>query len=688
MIYNSYKIQTFWGGGRVLTIRKKLLGVSVCVLILFSMALFVVNQRSERFFVRYLEASGMETIAADARIVGAFFEKYENFMDAAASTAEQSYRLDSILKPALEKMTTKMAKDGVMAVYLGTEDDGRFVVGSDWVPPEGWDPRERPWYKEAVEQNKAIFTRPYIDSITGGVVTTAAIPVYEDSKLIGVVGCDIDITTLSDFVASLRIGGEGSGFLLTPDGLVMASSHEEDVMKANMATHHQFSESLRGIANRMIKGESGMDKFMQDGVEQYAFFAPTRHGFSLGVTFPTSAIKTQVGAITRQLLYIAGGIFLLLLIVLRWISVGINRSVDMLTSDVKELGQKNLAVRCFAKGNDEMSVIATELNKMIDSLRDAMGIGRRQARQTLDSSQALSALSEETSASMEEVKASVDEAELAINSILQAATSVSNVVHSSEETAQDVAKETQQIASLTEQAQSLTEEVRELSSSIVLNIDNAVHQATVNGEASRQLLGSIDKVKIFVETITKIADQTNLLALNAAIEAARAGEAGRGFAVVAEEVRKLAEESAEAAQQVRSITDVIVTDTGKTNEAAEAVIGILQEASQRIKDTQIKVGETSDMLPQINEAVQNIVELSYGQATEAQTLSKNTDESTRRIEELLETIRQISQAFEDTARAGEQLAIEAQRMSSQAEETQNIMEEFTLEEGTALMAQA
>lgn len=671
-----------------MTIRKKLLGVSICVLILFSMALFVVNRRSERFFVRYLEASGMETIAADARIVGAFFEKYENFMDAAASTAEQSYRLDSILKPALEEMTKKMAKDGVMAVYLGTEDDGRFIVGGDWVPPDGWDPRERPWYKQALEEKNTIFTRPYIDSITGNVVTTAATPVYEGPKLIGVVGCDVDISTLSDFVAGLKIAGEGSGFLLTPEGLVMASFHKEDVMKANMATHLQFPQSLRDIANRMINGSSGMDKFIQDGVEQYAFFAPTRHGFSLGITFPTSTIKTQVGAITRQLLYIAGGIFLLLLLVLRWISVGINRSVDMLTSDVKKLGQKNLAIRCLTKGNDEMSMIAMELNKMVDSLGNAMTIGRRQARQTLDSSQTLGALSEETSASMEEVKASVDEAEQAIHSILQAATSVSKVVHSSEETAQDVAKETQQIASLTEQAASLTEKVRGLSSSVVQNIDNAVHQARVNGEASRQLLDSIGKVKIFVETITKIADQTNLLALNAAIEAARAGEAGRGFAVVAEEVRKLAEESAEAAQQVRSITDVIVADTGRTNDAAEAMVGILQEASQRIEGTQTAVGETSAMLPQINEAVQNIVTLSHGQATEAQNLRQSTDESTRRIQELLETVHQISQAFEDTARAGEQLAVEAQKLSSQAEETQNIMEEFKLEDQKGLMVQA
>lgn len=118
-------------------------------------------------------------------------------------------------------------------------------------------------------------------------------------------------------------------------------------------------------------------------------------------------------------------------------------------------------------------------------------------------------------------------------------------------------------------------------------------------EKLNQLVSLSDDVSNIVNTISGIAEQTNLLALNAAIEAARAGEQGRGFAVVADEVRQLATRTSTS---TGNINKVVQQNMKLTNEIVETIRGVSSVAS----DTNDKIAEVSAIMNEIHKGADDV----------------------------------------------------------------------------------
>src|SRR5262249_55537719 len=117
-----------------------------------------------------------------------------------------------------------------------------------------------------------------------------------------------------------------------------------------------------------------------------------------------------------------------------------------------------------------------------------------------------------------------------------------------------------------------------------------------------------DNINLVVTTITKVADQTNLLSINAAIEAEKAGEYGRGFLVVAREIRRLADQTAVATldieSMVRHMQDAVSTGVMQMDQFSSGV-GKVADINQKTGQIIEEVEGLRDRFRQVNDGMRD-----------------------------------------------------------------------------------
>ena len=201
-----------------------------------------------------------------------------------------------------------------------------------------------------------------------------------------------------------------------------------------------------------------------------------------------------------------------------------------------------------------------------------------------------------------------------------------------------------------------TEQIAETLQEIAATMNNNTQQATsanqnnvemqrVMHEHTKRVSTNLENIEALEEksnSITEIANQTNILALNAAVEAARAGEAGRGFAVVATEVRKLAATSRQTADEMGALIANTVQATHTANETLTTSIELLNKNSSLV--TQLLQGAT-----QSNQAVQsltNTLEELNSSAQQVATITSELQAQSEQNKRATDTLRGMINQFE------------------------------------------
>ncbi|OBR41743.1 methyl-accepting chemotaxis protein [Aeromonas dhakensis] len=513
-----------------------------------------------------------------------------------------------------------------------------------------YDPRERPWYQDAVKAGQLIVTAPYVSVTMQKLVVTLSEPVLHQGELVGAVGANLALDKLIDEVLAMQVQGDGYAMLLDSSGLIVGHPNKELALK-------QIAE---------LSPDLSAATFQQWGRENNELHAATLDGrdvllavqpvagtdWLLAMVMYRDVLEAPLATLLWQLV----GLTLVLMLVFsalltamfKYLFADLGRVAGAL-HDIAH-GEGDLTVHINTRSKDEVGQLAESFNQFVARLH---GIVSRLRDVTVELAAQSRAQAAGAQSRSQRVRQQQDE-------IVMVATAVT-----------EMASATQEIAGNAEFAASTSGDAVKLAVSGQSQVGQS--QRSITGLADEvadasQIIVELDahaqKISGILATISGIAEQTNLLALNAAIEAARAGEQGRGFAVVADEVRVLSRRTHDSTDEIQQMIETLQQTTRR------AVGGM--ETSRQLAGTSVEDAESANQsLARINEAIGSISDMATQIAAAAEEQTSVTSEISRNTE----NIRHVSQELAEQAN---QEAVQAAELKGLTERLEQEIGRFRL----------
>ena len=579
-------------------------------------------------------------------------------------------------------------------VYMGTRWGG---IATSWSGEDelGYDPRQRSWYKQAAEANGAIVITPVYIATDGTPVVAVAKAIKDgNGTLLGCVGVDINLSDLTSFISSVKIGNTGYCMLVQDDGMILADAAHSAFISKNLS-------DVDAAFAKITQKKEGSVFITLDGKQRKAYIFPFPElRWKLIVIVEQREILSLFYALVRIMILIGLLMFVIYFTLAIIAARALKRYFARLESMFEKIAAGDLTDRVAVKRNNEIGRLMTNLNMAIEHTHTMLTVLKEEADKMTAIGSDLSSNMEETAAAVKQISSNATTVKE--KALMQAA----GVTETAAAGEQIQGKLNLLVEGITRQSESITQSSALITSTAenMLRINKILSQndeliKTVYGQmkagtdgarAANEFVKKIaERSEALLEAsqvIQNIASQTNLLAMNAAIEAAHAGESGKGFAVVADEIRKLAEESNMQGKQIGAVikesTEIIaqVSEAGiQAEKTFTDVYGLISNISKKEDSIVNLMREQEENGAQVLSAIETINKVTRDVSSASVEMLEGGKQITAEMQKLAEITRETTDSMTEIASGAEQITDAVEEVVSLAEQNKTSIEHLAQE---------